>query len=76
MSTTASPATGASVLGSTGLATLGMIAGAVLLVMFADVAPRVVNGLLVLILVGLLLAHSDKYTPLLAKLTGQPSGSK
>lgn len=63
-----------SVLGSTGGATLGMVLGAVVLVMLADVAPRIVIGLLVLILVGLVLAHSSAYVGLLQKLNPSPGG--
>lgn len=58
-------------LAGSGGAVGGMIVGAVVLVMLADVAPRIVIGLLVLILVGLVLAHSAAYTTLLQQLTGQ-----
>lgn len=54
---------------------IGMLIGAVLLIMFADVAPRVVIGLLALILVGLVLANSSGYTAVIQKLTGQKTTS-
>lgn len=54
---------------SAGGAVVGMVVGAVLLIMLADVAPRVVNGLLLLILAGLVLKNSSRYTSLLAKYT-------
>jgi uncharacterized membrane protein YfcA len=58
-------------MGNAGGAVVGMLVGAVLLIMLADTAPRVVNGLLVLILVGLVLAHSNSYTKLLQQWSGQ-----
>lgn len=58
-------------MGSSGGAVVGMVVGAVVLVMLADVAPRIVIGLLVLILVGLVLAHSGAYTSLIQQITGQ-----
>ena len=49
----------------------GLIVGALVLIMVADKAPKLVNGLLILILVGLVLAHSNAYNGLLQRLTGQ-----
>lgn len=58
-------------MGGSGGAVIGMVVGAVVLVMLADVAPRLVNGLLILILVGLVLANSGAYTSVLQNLSGQ-----
>ena len=58
-------------LGSAGAATLGLVVGAVVLIMLADVAPRFVNGLLALILIGLVLHNSGAYTPVIQSITGQ-----
>lgn len=58
-------------MGSAGGAVIGLVVGAVVLVMLADVAPRLVIGLLVLILVGLVLHNSGAYTTLLQNITGQ-----
>lgn len=54
-----------------GGAVIGLVVGSVLLIVLADVAPRLVIGLLVLILVGLVLAHSERYTALIQSITGQ-----
>lgn len=70
-STSSSPALNVSALASSGTALVGLIVGAIVLIMVADKAPRLVNGLLALILVGLVLAHSNAYNGLLQKLTGQ-----
>lgn len=59
------------VLGSAGAATLGLVVGAVVLIMLADVAPRFVNGLLALILIGLVLHNSGAYTRVIQSITGQ-----
>lgn len=59
------------VLGSAGAATLGLAVGAVVLIMLADVAPRFVNGLLALILIGLVLHNSGAYTRVIQSITGQ-----
>ncbi len=61
--------------GSAGAATLGLVVGAIVLIMLADVAPRLVNGLLALILVGLVLHNSGAYTQVIQKLTGQQTKS-
>ena len=58
-------------LGSAGAATLGLAVGAVVLIMLADVAPRFVNGLLALILIGLVLHNSGAYTRVIQSITGQ-----
>jgi hypothetical protein len=58
-------------LGSAGAATLGLVVGAVVLIMLADVAPRFVNGLLALILIGLVLHNSGAYTRVIQSITGQ-----
>lgn len=62
-------------LASGGGAVLGLVVGAVVLIMLADVAPRLVIGLLVLILVGLVLHNSGAYTAVLQKITGQQAKS-
>ena len=62
-------------LGSAGAATLGLVVGAVVLIMLADVAPRFVNGLLALILIGLVLHNSGAYTAAIQKITGQQAKS-
>jgi len=62
-------------IGSAGGAVIGMVGGAILLIMLADVAPRFVIGLLALILAGLILAHSSSYVGVLQKITGQSSSS-
>lgn len=55
-------------------AVVGMIGGAALLIVLADVAPRLVIGLLVLILAGIVLKNGERYTAVIAKVTGQQSG--
>ncbi len=62
--------------GSAGGAVIGMVVGAIILIMLADVAPRFVIGLLALILAGLILAHSSSYIPVLQKITGQQSSKQ
>jgi len=54
---------------------IGVLLGSILLIMLADVAPRVVIGLLALILVGLVLANSSRYTALLQNLQLAPKST-